>query len=258
MWTVWLACSSEVSLPLVEGYRGGAGYWPENSRAAVEGAAKMALDGVHLDLALTADAAPVVFRGETLDPGRCTTVGGAPIPEGVRIDALTADALVAGYVCGGAPDPDFINALVRAEAPVSLAAAVAVLRGSHRTHVRLDVATVELLDAAHAVWTDLDPPNELVISSGSLAVLEAAQALFHADARSVVTAWSVADASDALGADIDAVVLPFARADSDAVSTLADAGVAVWAESTFGVAPDEWPDVTVMVTPYPGDAPPGD
>ena len=60
--------------PLVIAFRGGNGYWPENSRLALANAVLQPWDGIHVDLAVTADEVAVLYRGAYLSPELCTGV----------------------------------------------------------------------------------------------------------------------------------------------------------------------------------------
>src|SRR6476469_4143675 len=101
MWIV--ACAQHGAAPRVEASGGGAGYWPPNSRRALEGAAASEFTGIELDLGLTRDHEPVLLDGPWVDPERCTRPDGAPI-ERILLHRLTLQQLWDGYVCGGIAD----------------------------------------------------------------------------------------------------------------------------------------------------------
>ncbi len=103
--------------PLVIAFRGGNGYWPENSRLALANAVLQPWDGIHVDLAVTADEVAVLYRGAYLSPELCTGVdpndptGEQAIgEEEVRIQDYTFEELQDNYRCGGIADKDHPDA----------------------------------------------------------------------------------------------------------------------------------------------------
>ncbi len=101
--------------PAVEAHRGAAGYWPQNSRAAMLGSIDAGYDGLEFDLVLTSDDVPVLSHDPWLHEELCTTVAGELLGERVLIQELDLASLQADYLCGGEPDPDNPDAEVLAE-----------------------------------------------------------------------------------------------------------------------------------------------
>ena len=176
-----VACSAEPP-PLIEAHRGGAGYWPENSRTAMLGAIELGFDGIELDLVLTRDEVPVLAHDPWL-AGHCRTVDGAELPEPVPIRDVSLARLQRDYVCGGVPDPSFPSALVVAEPPMSLDELLVALRhhGDPSQLVHLDIKQEPGLTAsprrfATAIldrWVAADLPNPMWVSSPRPEVIQA-------------------------------------------------------------------------------------
>ncbi len=104
---LWLTAGSSLGCQPTSAriaHRGGAAYWPENSRTAVEGSLKRRWDAVHFDVFLTQDRRPVLNAEPFLDATLCRTVGDRPIEE-VWLLETSFDVLHAGYRCGGVADP---------------------------------------------------------------------------------------------------------------------------------------------------------
>ena len=91
-----VACRSPGAPPIVLAEDGGAGIWPGNTRYAVERALDAGVDGVELDVGLTADGVVVIATGGDLGP---TCAG----PGGSLAETLADD--LADWSCGGFPDP---------------------------------------------------------------------------------------------------------------------------------------------------------
>ncbi|MEQ1569224.1 MAG: glycerophosphodiester phosphodiesterase family protein [Myxococcota bacterium] len=272
--------------PTLEGWRGGAGYWPENSRAAIDGAVDTALAAIHLDAALTADGQIVLARDGLLRAERCTHADGAPLERNVVVRKHDLQEL-STYRCGGSPDPEFPNAVVVAEAPVSLDALIDALHAAPTLAVHLELGVdPPLTPAADRIapalvdrWLAADLPNDLVVSSSDPAVLRAfddrARAL-GADLFTVLR-WpgpgdsATADAIEAeaerwvggldyvaVAGDADGLLVPHRLADPWQLRAAGDAGLPVWVE--VGPDPVDLADaarwrVDTVLTPYPGDLP---
>lgn len=171
------ACSSQ-GTPLVEAHRGGAGYWPQNSRFAMQQAIRSGLDGIEFDLVLTADGVPVLSHDPWVDTELCTLSDGSPISgDGemgeVEIRSVDLLALQEDYLCGGVPDPEFPNALLKAESIMSFDELLLLLRNEQDVLVHIDVKyepdhtappeafAQEVLDR----WYAADLPNAWYVSA---------------------------------------------------------------------------------------------
>lgn len=100
--------------PLVFAFRGGAGYWPENSRHALSNALLQPYDGIQIDVAVTGDGVPVLHRGPWLSHEVCTEIGYDPNTgeglleqEEVLLMDFTFEELEDLYRCGGLADPSY-------------------------------------------------------------------------------------------------------------------------------------------------------
>src|SRR5688572_24170420 len=108
------ACAPGEGTPQIVAFAGGRGYWPADSRTAVEGAIDQEFGAIELGVTLTADDVPVVWHGPWLYG--CTDVlGQLPEDEWVEVREISAEELAAGVRCGGLPDPSFDQALVVSE-----------------------------------------------------------------------------------------------------------------------------------------------
>ena len=101
--------------PLIEAHRGGAGYWPQNSRTAMLGSIDAGYDGLEFDLVLTSDGVPVLSHDPWLHEDLCTTTAGDALGERIFIQDLELATLQADYLCGGVQDPESLDAEIVAE-----------------------------------------------------------------------------------------------------------------------------------------------
>lgn len=255
MLVLLLACVTGPNTASVEAFRGAPAYWPENSRTAIAGVVREGFDGVFLDLSLTVDGVPVVFRGPTVDPGRCTLADGSPIEVPPEVSHLSVEELTEDYLCGGLPQPGFANAVLRAEPPLTLAEALGLLRESPRTAIRAQVDTADLATAVLARWTAQDPPNDLILSGADPSVLRDAEGAFAAANIDVITALGGGTSTDALLWGLDALVVDAYSIERPQVSDLRLDGVLVWAEAAEEPADVFELGADVTSVAYPGDIP---
>ena len=101
--------------PLIEAHRGGAGYWPQNSRTAMLGSIDAGYDGLEFDLVLTSDGVPVLSHDPWLHEDLCTTTAGDALGDRIFIQDLELATLQADYLCGGVQDPESLDAEIVAE-----------------------------------------------------------------------------------------------------------------------------------------------
>ncbi|MCB9686299.1 MAG: hypothetical protein H6738_15415 [Alphaproteobacteria bacterium] len=168
---VLLACSAEEPAPTRgEGHGGGAGYWPPDSRTAVRGSFAQGLD-VELDVVLTRDRVPVLALSPLVDTRRCQ-IDGEPVVGFHRWDELGSREL-SGVACGGFPEPDFPNAVVVGETPITLDEVLDLLLDApDDITVHLDIlhepgftpAPERFAEAVLDRWIEADRPQDLVIS----------------------------------------------------------------------------------------------
>lgn len=166
--------------PMVIAYRGGNGYWPENSRLAVASAVLMPWDGIHVDLAVTADEIAVLNRGPYLSSELCTAVdpedpeGQTPIGElEVRIQDYTFEYLQDNYRCGGIADKDHPDAQLLSDGVMSFGEAIGYFASNPGYFIQLNVIrepvnTPEPEVLARAIldpWFDAEPENRWRISA---------------------------------------------------------------------------------------------
>lgn len=161
--------------PRVEAHRGGAGYYPQNSRTAVRAALdEHGWDAIEVDLVLTADRVPVMSHDPWVHPDLCARVDGAPVGERVRLDALTSVQVAETYVCGGLPDAQFPNAALYAEPMLTLDELLGWLPDADPDLlVHLDAKVEpgwtpsgdEFADAVLTRWYDVDPPQPFYVSA---------------------------------------------------------------------------------------------
>ncbi len=188
-----VGCSAGSVDPIVEAHRGAAGYYPQNSRTAMLASLEDGYAGIELDLVLTADGVPVLSHDPWVHETLCERVipetGGTVQTDGlagldgkVRIDGLTLEELQRQYVCGGPPDPDFPNAVVRAEPIMALDELLTALRFAEAdTLVHLDVKVHPgwtppadaYADAILGRWYEADPPQPYYVSADRVDVLQA-------------------------------------------------------------------------------------
>ncbi|MBW4090990.1 MAG: glycerophosphodiester phosphodiesterase [Proteobacteria bacterium] len=85
-----------VPTPVLIGHRGARGLFPENTREGFAATAALGVDGIELDVAVTADGVPVVCHDPALNPALARGPDGAWIASsGPRIRDLTAAGLAA-------------------------------------------------------------------------------------------------------------------------------------------------------------------
>ena len=286
-----VACSSGPP-PLVEAHRGGAGYWPENSRTAMLGAIEQGFDGIELDLVLTRDDVPVLAHDPWL-AGHCVRADGLPLVEPVPFAEVPLARLQRDYLCGAVPDPLFPQALVVPEPPMSLDALLRALRDGAGPDqvVHLDIKQEPGLTAgperfAAAIldrWVAADLPNPLWISTARPEVIAAFERRGRELAIEVDTVLSVpefpldrGDLAVALGnearlltgsldyvdaardAGADGVSLQWELADRNLVAAAHRQGLLVmlWTLNDPRALRHHarWP-VDALITDYPGDLP---
>jgi glycerophosphoryl diester phosphodiesterase len=125
--------------PLVEAHRGGAGYFPENSRTALLSAIDKGYGGIEFDIALTKDLIPVISHDPWLNE-HCTRADGSALPaERVYIKDLTLDELHAGYRCGGVPDATTPDAVVKSDTHMTFEELLTALPRAPQMLVHIDV-----------------------------------------------------------------------------------------------------------------------
>lgn len=281
--------------PAVLAWRAGAGYWPENSRVAVDNALAQAYDGIHVDVTLTSDEVPVQVRGPWLPHETCQTRDGAAITERqVRISDLTFEELNDGYVCGVVADPAFPDQI---EARDGVAKwqdtldALAAGNGGGRVHVHVayvsgetpepDVIARQVLDPFFAT----DPGNPLTVSTSEKKLVQAIQdhssASGYADRFDLAVEWPAppedggvqgyplgADVGYTFGVvdpvgtaaswDVDGIVMPEAFADRQLARKARAAGLTVTvqvADTTFEQNAFEKWPIDALLTATPEPAP---
>ncbi len=198
----WLAlgaltagCVDPGSTPTLEAHRAGAGYWPENSRSAVEGAVELGVAGLEVDLGLTADQVPVLWHDVRLTSERCTKADGTHIIHSVLIKTRTLQELQEGWLCGGIPDPEFPNAIVAADILMTLDDLLKDLQDADpdmRVHLDLKWEPNGLTWSAERFatqivdrWFAADPPQPFYVSSVYPEMLDAIDAQARAWATEI-------------------------------------------------------------------------
>lgn len=288
---VLAACADPV-VPVIEAHRGAAGYYPQNSRTAMLASLDDGYAGIELDLVLTADGIPVLSHDPWVHETLCERVDGAPVGERVRIDGLTLDELLATYRCGGVPDPDFPNAVLRAEPIMTYDELLAVLRlAEARVLVHLDVKyepgwtppPEAFADAILWRWFDVDLPQPFYVSANTPEAIAAFEDWGRVEHREVETSLSwpalpldgdpiaaglAVEGLRALGlqdpirlaedAGADGLAMYYELADRPTVRAARAAGLEVqlWTLNDPGLltAHARWP-VSSLITDYPGDRP---
>lgn len=287
-----LGCAPDAR-PLVEAHRGGAGYYPQNSRTAMTRALERhAWDAIELDLGLTADRVPVLSHDPWVHESLCARVDGQPSAGRVRLDGLPFAALTAGWECGGLPDPDFPNAALFAEPVMALDELLAMLPDSDPDLlVHLDVKyepgwtppAEEFATEILGRWFDVDPPQRFVVSANTAEGVAAFEQWGRANGHDVRTwlAWPTfpVDAdpvsivlgsegraalgledpralAEEAGADGLAIYWELARRGQVAAARADGLDVALWTLNDRDLlrAHASWP-VTSLITDYPGDLP---
>ncbi|MCB9669935.1 MAG: hypothetical protein H6736_15380 [Alphaproteobacteria bacterium] len=281
---VTLLVGCDEGRPLVEAHRAGAGYAPENSRAAVRTAVDAGFEGIEVDLVVTADGAVVLNHDRTLDPERCVALDGSPV-EPLELPTTEASAL-RGVTCGGSPSPDFPGARVIGEPLLDLPGYIELVRASDdRTLLHLDLKSGpddDLELAAEAVlgtWFAADLPQPFYVSSPHPEVLHAFRSYGASRGHEVRTSlsWPVLDgAIDGLGLELraslglasvlraveaagaDGVALQWEVARREDVRALRAEGldVQLWTldDPRALRAHAGWP-ATSLITDFPGDLP---
>jgi glycerophosphoryl diester phosphodiesterase len=178
-------CAPEAGTPLIVAFAGGRGYWPADSRTAVEGVIDGDFDAIELGVSLTADRVPVVWH-EPLLYGCTDALGLLPEVAWTVVHDLTAEELRDGVLCGGLPDPTFDQALVVAEPVLTFDELVTILREQARDDLevqlyvgyeqgytaRPEVVAGQVLDR----WIEADLPQALLVSSEVVEVVQAFEA----------------------------------------------------------------------------------
>lgn len=278
--------------PRVEAHRCGAGYYPQNSRAACTYALDQGYDALEFDLVLTKDEVPVIAHDPWMDPERCTTADGGALDleEKILLKDLTLAEVQSGYLCGGPADPDWPDAEKVAETIMTWDELRVLLAAHPDVLAHIDVKweapyTVEPEVYARAIlepwWAD-DLPNPYYVS-GFQELVAAVEALgdeagqdpetsitwpyFPAEGNDVLTALGhefmqlggVTDlVQTAEDAGADGVNVAWQVADRRKIEAAEAAGVPVQLWTINDAAQLEafgkWP-VASLISDVPGEAP---
>ncbi len=289
---VLIGCQDFAGDPMVEAHRGGAGYWPQNSRMAIEGTLASGFEAVEFDLVLTADDVPVLSHDPWIHRDLCTTLEGEAVEDEILIQDLTFEELEAGWLCGGVPDEAFGNAHVRAESILSFDELLLMIRDADPDlMIHIDIKwepdlTPEpelFAEQIFSRWFAADLPNPFYASANAAEVIAAVEDYGRDNNRDITT--SLAWPRFPPGESTTAVALKAERdimlGLTDFVSLAADAradGLAVYFESAdrrqVRIAHEKgvqiqlwtlndkdalayyarWP-VDALITDYPGDYP---
>ncbi len=273
--------------PLIEAHRGAAGYWPQNSRAAVLGSIDAGYEGLEFDLVLTADGVPVLSHDPWLHEEHCTTADGGAIDERIFIQDLDYDALVSGYLCGGVADPEHPDAELVAETVMSFDELLVALEDAPEMLVHIDIkyepeetpAPEVFAEEIMTRWVAADLPNPYFVAANLPELLLAFGDWGAANGEHVpcLVTWprftpesndmlvgignelgtstglvdmvSVADEAGAVG-----VSVPYKLIDRQLASLARDQGyvVAVWTVNDQEIlhAMQGWP-IDILITDYP-------
>ncbi|MEN0066068.1 MAG: hypothetical protein AAGA48_28255 [Myxococcota bacterium] len=174
-WAFSLGCQLE-GTPVVDARGGGVAYWPAHSRTAVEGAIEAAFSSLEIDLTPTADGQWVGQGGATWQDCIDTRTNLPAEPAAVVEWDQDATQLLR---CGGTPQPEWPNALVVAEAPLTLQGLIQLVRESdlseQRIHLHLRSADLPSVAQLFDVWAPAELPNALHVSADELVTLEAVE-----------------------------------------------------------------------------------
>lgn len=177
--------------PLVLAFRGGAGYWPENSRHALSNALIQPYDGVQIDVALTSDLVPVLHRGPWLSHEICAGIDYDPNTgeglleeEQVRLMDHTFEELEDLYRCGGLVDPDYPDVQALEDGLMPFEEAIVALAAQPGYLVQVNVIhdkgnTPEPEEIARAIidlWFVYEPENRWFLSAPDKSMIEALDA----------------------------------------------------------------------------------
>lgn len=273
--------------PFQVAYRAGAGYWPENSRIAVDNALAMLYDGIHVDVVVAADEIPVLHRTASLAPEVCVAASGAAVSEGeVVIADYSFEELEDGWRCGGIANPDYEEAATAQDgiAPMTYLMEGLVNRGAGNLVVinviYQEGLTLDAETTARAVldtWFAYDPGNRVIFATDQPGMIEAIDAhaalISRQDQVSTTLIWPddpgfgsgiAADLSQTLGladpvaqasaAGADGVLMSAHMIDRQMVRKLGGAGFEVQVWQTDGDSRESafsrWP-LDAFLTAYP-------
>ncbi len=278
--------------PVVEAHRGAAGYWPQNSRTAMRGSIAAGYEGLEFDLVLTADDVPVLSHDAWLHETLCTLQDGTALDGRILLRDLTLEAVLAGYTCGGVPDPENPDAEVVAETVMTfdeLLAELAEAEADLVVHIDvkyLEGATPEPEVIAPVVlqrWWDADLPQPWYVSADHAGLLLEFRRLADEAGEPIVTSliWPYfpPDGSDTLvaleaealamlgvedledladDAEADGIAIPWQILDRRQVELARRRGLEVQAwtlnDEDLLTAFSAWP-LDALITDYPGRAP---
>lgn len=210
----WMACGVSGQPPQIEALAAGAGYWPANSRTAVEEVIAAELSLIELDVTVTDDHVPVLHDGPWLEIDECTWWNGTLLSQPVWIRPYSNATLSDQFLCGGLPDPNHPNALLVEDSLPSLAEIVALLPATPIDQIRLDVYYEDMVTPPPDVlarnildvWESIDLPQVLSISSNHPDVLAAFDAEAHIRGRDIALGWvmpSEPEAEEILTQELD-------------------------------------------------------
>ena len=280
--------------PMLEAHRTGAGYWPENSEYGVAQALAAGLEGIEIDLVLTADLVPVLHHDPALSVEHCTRADGRRFDGELLIRDLSLAELQEGYRCGGLRLPEHPQAAVVDAPVVTLDRVLEQLRDDarHDLVVHLDIKqepglTLPPSAFAEAIvgrWVEADLPQRVHLSSNLPDTLAAVRAEAAARGVSLETTliWprfpvggstsavalrregarltgsdDYVSIAEAAGVDHIAVAWELADVQQLGAARRAGIGTMVWTPNEPRVIDRiarRWP-VDVVITDYPGRQP---
>lgn len=138
----WLGQPTDDPPPRVYLHRAGGAVWPENTLTAINNAiawrdpAGRPVQGIEVDIELTADHVPIVFHDPWLSPETCRHTDGTPLTERIPLTEITAAALRADYRCG---PPALTDQPAHREPIATLDDLIAALAAAPELAVFLDV-----------------------------------------------------------------------------------------------------------------------
>ncbi len=274
-------------VPRTEAHRAGAGYWPENSRAAVRATLERHDQGIEIDVAATRDDVLVLSHNLRLDEQLCATASGEHLSRRVVIRELTLAELQAGYRCGAFPDEDTPGAEVSPDTHMTFAELTEALAAAPDMVVHIDIKyepglAPEPEPLARAVvdaWRAAALPNPWYLSADWPEITRALKAVDPT--LEVLLGWPrfppgesetpvalKAEALTMLGvqelvditrdAQADGIAFPYQVTERRAIETMRDAGLKVAIGTLNSQALVDaycrWP-IDAVVTDYPGLGP---
>lgn len=124
-------------------HRGGMGYYPQGSFAAIKHSLEIGVDFIELDVRMSADDIPVIYHDKTINARLCRCKDNSPPPNSLHVSKI-AYAEILGFYCGGIGNQKFPEQVPTTETIHSLDEILAfIVARDKNVHLMLELKPIE-------------------------------------------------------------------------------------------------------------------